>query len=217
MIHRLKHTVVASVLMGTVLFSAAAAEAANASDRIPEVVYDGERRSFSVRNTEGTDLFPKFKQLMPGDQATQEICIKAENIEAPVKIYLSAGDTDLPDITDLECVRITVSANGGTVSEYPLSQAADNPDVAELDVFEQNGSCEVDVTVAVEEDAGNGLMGADLFAGWTFSAEVDTGIVTTAKTGDKDSAALYVGLGTVAAVVTICAGARKQKSCRLKR
>lgn len=74
----------------------------------PAVNYDGEVQAITVDGYQDTtDLFVNFKDLMPGDKLEQDIELSFTNIEAPVRLYIKAGEAQL------------MTADGwGTLSEY---------------------------------------------------------------------------------------------------
>ena len=45
----------------------------------PVVIYDGQTREFRFENTEDTDLFPEFKEMMPGDSTVQNMAVIVDN------------------------------------------------------------------------------------------------------------------------------------------
>ena len=86
----------AAALLGSVLSAAPAL----AVEGDPVITFDGQADSLVVGDGEEpypTDLFTSFKDLMPGDERTQEIKISFDNIHTGTRLFIKAG---APRITD---------------------------------------------------------------------------------------------------------------------
>ena len=59
----------------------ASIQSASGKNAVPEVSYHGKEQSITFKNTDGTDLFQGFKNLMPGDVREQEMILKAKNMD----------------------------------------------------------------------------------------------------------------------------------------
>ena len=53
----------------------ASIQSASGKNAVPEVSYHGKEQSITFKNTDGTDLFQGFKNLMPGDVREQEMIL----------------------------------------------------------------------------------------------------------------------------------------------
>ena len=81
--------------------------------------YHGKEQSITFKNTDGTDLFQGFKNLMPGDVREQEMILKAKNITHETSFYLRAEcDDETREI--LKDVRMDLYANDRLVVENGL-------------------------------------------------------------------------------------------------
>ena len=133
----------------------------------PVVSYDGNTKQFTIENTVGNDLFPEFKNMMPGDSKTQIIGVRAENIQAPVTFYLQA----MENLEVFEHVILTVSFDGQVISEGSLGNPEGLKENREIVTFEEDGYKELTVTLTVSEEAGNELADAITSLQWIFTTE----------------------------------------------
>ena len=103
----------------------ASIQSASGKNAVPEVSYHGKEQSITFKNTDGTDLFQGFKNLMPGDVREQEMILKAKNITHETSFYLRAEcDDETREI--LKDVRMDLYANDRLVVE---NGSAESPDV----------------------------------------------------------------------------------------
>ena len=137
----------------------------------PVVIYDGQTREFRFENTEGTDLFPEFKEMMPGDSTVQNIAVRVENTEGPVDVYLTPGEIteNLPGI--FQNVTMEVRADGSLISEGALGDTDETAEGVKLFTFESPGEKELEVTLKISKEAGNELMDAKASIDWTFTVQ----------------------------------------------
>ena len=158
-----------SVLPGTAFTAEAAGD--------PSVIYDGAERDFRLENAEGTDLFPEFKQMMPGDKVTQEITVAVENTDGPVTVYMTPGPAAMEQPEIFKNVRLTVYADGDVVSNATLDQLTQIPGGSkgdkgiELYTFEEPGEKTLEAVLTVEPEAGNELMDAQATVNWKFTVQ----------------------------------------------
>lgn len=132
----------------------------------PAVIYDG--NEIYLENTD--ELFPEFKNLMPGDTIEQKVRITA--IEEPVTIYLTQNPSEDEIPEDYTHVHITVSTEDTVVSDTTLAEMQSaGAEGLELYTFDQPGTKDLTVTISVYEEAGNSLMDATAVADWTFTAQ----------------------------------------------
>ena len=132
---------------------------------VPTLVYDGETGEFSLENVADNDLFPNFKNLMPGDERTQDIHLEIKNIQTPTTFYL----TSTPDEATkqaLEPLTLSVTQNGEDLGEFAHSALEGVP----LGVFREPGSTDLHVKLTVPTCVGNELQSAQASLRWDFSA-----------------------------------------------
>ena len=163
----------ASLMMASVLPGMAGK--AQAADGDPAVIYDGADRELRLENTDGTDLFTGFKQMMPGDEVTQEITVAAEHTDGPVNLYLTPGPAAMEQPELFKNIWLTVRADGREISRSSLDQLTQVGDTGEAGVklytFEEPGEETLEATLEVAPEAGNELMDAQANVKWTFTVQ----------------------------------------------
>lgn len=102
-----------AALFGAVLLLApSSAYAADA----PSVAYDGTARQLTVSGVEApsgvVDLFPAFKDLMPGDTREQPIKVEAKGVQDQVSIFVRAV-VDEGTASALEPISLTAAVSTG--------------------------------------------------------------------------------------------------------
>ncbi len=168
--------------LAAALFSAAlllAPSSAYAVDA-PSIVYDGNARQLTVSGVEapsgGVDLFPAFKDLMPGDTRNQLIKIEAKGVQGQVSIFIHAVvDEDTPRA--LEPISLTAAVSAGPSSNVletgtPASVFAETARVA---TFAADGNATLDLRLSVPTSVGNELADASKTVRWEITAEDDSG------------------------------------------
>ena len=166
-----------AVLFGAALLlaptSAYAAEA-------PSITYDGNARQLTVSGVEapsgGVDLFPAFKDLMPGDTREQPIKIEAKGVQGQVSIFVRAI-VDEDAARALEPISLTAavgadSSSGSLEAGTPGSVFAETAKVA---TFAADGSATLDLRLSIPTSVGNELADASKTVRWEITAEDDSG------------------------------------------
>lgn len=195
----------------------------------PEVVYDGEEKEFTLKNVSERDLFPEFKNVVPGDNIEQTIKVRVENTDAPVTVYLSAEGGEDTGRELFQDVMLKVEAGGKTVSEAPLSGDGRLGEGVELFTFNAPGEQSLDVTLSVAPEAGNELMDAMTSVRWTFTVQdYDNGgaqqgmgsgsVQSSAQTGDAtDTRPWTAGVVCCAGIAAGTVILKKKRSDRTKK
>ena len=165
-----------------VLFGAAlllAPTSAYAADA-PSLAYDGTARQLTVSGVEapsgGVDLFPAFKDLMPGDMRNQPIKIEAKGVQGQVSIFVHAV-VDENTAHALEPISLTAAVSTGPSSSVletgtPASVFAETARVA---TFAADGNATLDLRLNVPASVGNELADASKTIRWEITAEDDSG------------------------------------------
>ena len=166
-----------AVLFGAALLlaptSAYAAEA-------PSITYDGNARQLTVSGVEapsgGVDLFPAFKDLMPGDTREQPIKIEAKGVKGQVSVFVHAI-VDENTAQALEPISLTAAVSEGPSSGVletgtPASVFAKTAKVA---TFAADGNGTLDLRLSVPTSMGNELADASKTVRWEITAEDDSG------------------------------------------
>lgn len=165
-----------------VLFGAAlllAPTSAYAADT-PSIAYDGNARQLTISGMEapsgGVDLFPAFKDLMPGDTRDQPIKIEAKGVQGQVSIFVRAV-VDEDTARALEPISLTAAVSAGPSSNVletgtPGSVFAETTKIA---TFATDGNATLDLRLSVPTSVGNELADASKTIRWEITAEDDSG------------------------------------------
>lgn len=172
----LVRSLVAALLGAALLLAPASAYAADT----PSIAYDGNARQLTVSGVEapsgGVDLFPAFKDLMPGDTREQPIKIEAKGVQGQVSIFVSAVvDEDTARAPEPISLTATVSAgpsSGVLETGTPTSVFAETTKIA---TFATDGNATLDLRLNVPISVGNELADASKTIRWEITAEDDSG------------------------------------------
>lgn len=167
----------AAALLGSALLLApVSAYAADA----PSIAYDGNARQLTASGVEapsgGIDLFPAFKDLMPGDTREQLIKIEAKGVRGQVSIFVHAV-VDEDTARALEPISLTAAVGAGPSSGVletgtPTSVFAETTKIA---TFATDGNATLDLRLNVPTSVGNELADASKTIRWEITAEDDSG------------------------------------------
>ncbi|MEE0304475.1 MAG: hypothetical protein UD025_09215 [Senegalimassilia anaerobia] len=167
---------VASLFGAALLLAPASAYAAET----PSIAYDGNARQLTVSGVEapsgGVDLFPAFKDLIPGDTREQPIKIEAKGVQGQVSIFVRAV-VDEDTARALEPISLTAAVSTGPSSSVletgtPASVFAETAKVA---TFAADGNATLDLRLSVPTSVGNELADASKTVRWEITAEDDSG------------------------------------------
>lgn len=172
----LVRSLVAALLGAALLLAPASAYAADT----PSIAYDGNARQLTVSGVEapsgGVDLFPAFKDLMPGDTREQPIKIEAKGVQGQVSIFVSAV-VDEDTARALEPISLTAAVSAGPSSGLletgtPGSVFAKTAKIA---TFAADGNATLDLRLSVPTSVGNELADVSKTVRWEITAEDDSG------------------------------------------
>lgn len=200
---------------------AALAAPVNAFADTPAIAYDGNARQLTVSGATGSsgepDLFPAFKDLMPGDEREQQIEIHATGVKSQVRVFVCAVvDHETAHLLSPITLTATVgdasagwlqTGTPGSVFAYPTQVAA----------FTSDGSTVLNLQLSVPTSVGNELADASKTIRWEVTAEDDGETIPAQPAGSKkpslfglaatgdNSLALFLTLLTLAIVAFMAA------------
>lgn len=155
----------------------------------PAIVYDGNVRQLTVSGETGSsgepDLFPAFKDLMPGDVREQQIEVRATGVKSQVRVFVWA-------VVDRETARllspITLTASAGDASTGWLQTGAPGSVFAyptQVATLTSDGSTVLNLQLSVPTSVGNELADASKTIRWEITAEDDGEKIPVRPAGSK--------------------------------
>lgn len=175
------------------------------------VIYSGNAGEFIfIPGTEDSvsDLFPNFKEVMPGDTLTQKITVRndADN-KVKVKIYMRSLGSHKHSEEFLSQLHMTVSTGAGEEMAYMFDAAADETaqltDWVCLGTLYSGGEVNLDVVLTVPVELGNEFQDQLGHLDWEFMVEeypVEPEDPRPPHTGDDFPVEFWI-------VLLICSGA----------
>ena len=163
-----------------------------------------------------TDLFPNFKDVMPGDSIQQKILVKNDvSNNCKVKLYMRALGAHEDSVEFLSQLKLTVNKATDTILfDAPADQTAQLTDWVYLGTLYSGGECEMIVTLDVPVTLDNQFKNLAGYLDWEFAAEelpVEPSDPEAPKTGDERQILLWIVLmlGSLAMLVLLL-GRRKK-------
>ena len=123
-----------------------------------------------------TDLFPNFKDVMPGDRLTQRITVRNDSVrEVKVRIYLRSLGARAGYEEFLSQLHLTVTHSAENEMAYMFDATADQPaqlsDWVCLGMLYSGGEVNLDVTLDVPVELDNRYQSAIGYLDWEFRVE----------------------------------------------
>lgn len=139
------------------------------------VTYSGDAGQFIFApgsDQSPSDLFPDFKDVMPGDTLTQTILVRNNaSDKVSVKLYLRALGGHEESREFLSQLTLVVSAGDNLMFHAPADRKAQLDDWVALGEFGPGGETELTVTLQVPVELDNRFMDAVGYLDWQFMAE----------------------------------------------
>ena len=180
------------------------------------VIYSGNSGNFIFEpgsEYSPTDLFPNFKDVMPGDTLSQKIVVK-NNATKSVKISMRALGAHEDSVEFLSQLKLYVEKVTDTpLFEASSDQTAQLTEWREIGVLAAGGEEELEVCLQVPVTLDNENQSLIGYLDWEFMVEeIDDG---GTQTGDSVNYWLWIiGLGcsVVAIVIVVIVNRRKDKT-----
>ena len=165
------------VLVGLMTLFVLAANALPAAAAQGNVRYSGDAGHFIFApgtQHSPTDLFPDFKDIMPGDTLSQFITVRNDaSNKVHVNVYLRAlgAQEDVASSEFLSQLTLKVQAEESLLFDAPADQTAQLNDWVLLGSLQSGGSVELDVELSVPVALDNRFMSQIGFLDWQFMVE----------------------------------------------
>ena len=185
------------------------------------VVYSGNSGKFIFApgsDYSPTDLFPNFKDVMPGDTIEQRIVVRNEAANnCKVKIYMRALGAHEDSTEFLSQLKLTVQKGSDTIMfDAAADQTAQLTDWVCLGTLYSGGECELIVTLEVPVTLDNRFKNLVGYLDWEFAVEelpIEEKDPDSPQTGDTSGIFLWIGvMAGSAAVLIILLILRKKKN-----
>lgn len=172
-----------------------------------KVTYSGNSGSFVFApgsDHSPTDLFPNFKDVMPGDSLTQKITVKNNaDYQVKVKIYIRSLGAHEDSQEFLSQLRLKVSKSADNEMAYMFDAAANEPaqlfEWVCLGTLYSGGEVNLDVTLDVPVTLDNAFQNKIGFLDWEFMIEefpIEPDDPKPPLTGDNSQTGLFLTLAT---------------------
>ncbi|MBO5019519.1 MAG: LPXTG cell wall anchor domain-containing protein [Clostridia bacterium] len=183
------------------MFSVLLAFSVNADDG--KVFYDGNAKRFIFEpgsEYSPTDLFPDFKDVMPGDTLTQKITFKnkADN-NAKVKVYIRSLGAHEDSVEFLSKLGLSVKKSDDNKMAYMFDAAAHETaqlsDWVCLGTLYSGGEVNLDLKLSVPPELNNDFQNKTGFLDWEFRIEefpIEKDDPKPPQTGDSSNVIVWI-------------------------
>ena len=184
------------------------------------VSYNGNAKDFIVTpgsDYSETDLFPDFKDVLPGETYSQKITIQNDaSKEVKIKVYMRALGAHPDSVDFLSQLQLRVETpEENVLFDAPANQRAQLSNWVYLGTLYSGGKVELNVLLDVPVTLDNRYSNVVGYLDWEFAVEelpVEPTDPNVPQTGDTQKLGLYVALCVVSAVVIVVLFRKKKKS-----
>ncbi len=203
--------VIVLLCLGALLVSMSVAAAGEGGS----VTYDGTSQKFIFEpgsDYSPTDLFPGFKDVMPGDSITQKLHIRNETSnKIKIRLYMRSKGAQPGSEDFLSQLKMRVWQDGeSNLFDAPADQTAQLTEWTFLGTFYSGADIQLNVALDVPIELGDEYQGAVGYLNWEFKVEElpveDDDPKPPAETGDSSLvlfAGILVGVSGLALIVLV--------------
>lgn len=139
------------------------------------VIYSGNAREFIFEpgsEYSPTDLFPNYKDVMPGDSLTQRITVRNERRKTIIRVYMRALGAHEDSEEFLSQLHLRVNKiSGSELFDAPADETAQLTDWVWLCTLQTGGEAELEVILDVPVELDNRFSNAIGYLDWEFMVE----------------------------------------------
>lgn len=166
-----------------------------------------------------TDLFNKYKELMPGDSISQGITVRNDaSNEVKVKLYVRSRGADADSAELLSKLHLRVAKSENNKMAYMFDASADQTDGMTdwvyLGTLYSGGEVDLVLTLDVPLELDDAYQDAIGYINWDFRAEelpVEPDDPVPPETGDNGRIFLYAAIASFVGTVLILLFSKRKK------
>lgn len=169
------------------------------------LIYDGKTNSFVYNNSKQADFFDDFKEVMPGDVISQEVKIKAININEPVSMYINMNTSEF-NIYDYANIKIY----GNDKLLFDSNNQSD--DLIAVNKFKNNEEYNLKMVMSIPKEVGNEVEELSTNLKIDFVIEDNGKTYKVPKTFDDSNIYINIILLIVSIIMIIILVSKKENS-----
>lgn len=146
---------------------------------VPSIEFQGNHNRFVFSNIKGTDLFPAFKGLMPGDSVEQSMMLSVKNISGDTKIFFRAEcEPEVQELLEDVTMDIYLDGNKSVSGQLIFDNIV-------LGSYTKSQTQDMKAVLHIPTSLGNEIAEQEAHIKWIFTAQqAEETVSAVAKTGD---------------------------------
>ncbi len=187
-----------TLLLGVVIIIFCGIKLSQSYSSLSTIYYNGDTKQITLFNTNNTDLFTNFKEMMPGDVKEQEVLFKLENIRRDTKLFLKIDKNIDDEILKFVNIGIYVDNN----------KLINNGEYIELGNFSKDGEITLKTVIEIPKEVGSQIEGVQQNTIWNILIQEQNGeLIEVPQTYDNSNILLYFIIIIICLIIMIYSGA----------